>query len=55
VARLIALHNDLFPGGALQERKSNFAEFYLETGPSWTEELADCFDPLALEFSFITF
>jgi bacillithiol biosynthesis cysteine-adding enzyme BshC len=55
VARLVALHNELFPGGALQERKCNFAEFYLETGPKWTGQLSDCFDPLALEFSFITF
>ncbi|MDA8686025.1 bacillithiol biosynthesis cysteine-adding enzyme BshC [Robiginitalea sp.] len=55
VARLIALHNDLFPGGSLQERKCNFAEFYLETGPLWIEQLGECFDPLGLEFSVITY
>lgn len=55
VDRLVALHSELFPGGGLQERSQNFAEFYLELGPDWTSGLLECFDPLALEFSLIRY
>lgn len=55
LARLVALQSDLFPGGSLQERSRNFAEFYLETGAHWNAGLLGSFDPLAHEFSVITY
>ncbi len=55
VSRLVALQSELFPGGSLQERSRNFAEFYLETAPEWSAGLLGCFDPLGAEFSVITY
>ena len=55
VSRLVALQSELFPGGSLQERSRNFAEFYLETAPEWSSGLLGCFDPLGAEFSVITY
>ncbi|MFM1878175.1 MAG: hypothetical protein RLZZ241_1041 [Bacteroidota bacterium] len=55
VGRILALHNELFPNGGLQERKCNFASFYLETGADWTANLAACFEPLGGEFTLITY
>jgi len=55
VSRLVALQSQLFPGGSLQERNRNFAEFYLETAPEWSSGLMECFNPLGSEFSVITY
>lgn len=55
LGRLVALQSKLFPGGGLQERSRNFAEFYLETTTDWNAGLLAGFDPLAHEFSVITY
>lgn len=55
VNRLAALQSELFPGGSLQERTRNFAEFYLEMGPQWNAGLLESFDPLSHEFTVITY
>ena len=55
VSRLSALQSELFPGGGLQERSRNFAEFYLETSREWNTGLFDSFDPLSHEFSLLTY
>jgi bacillithiol biosynthesis cysteine-adding enzyme BshC len=43
--RLHGLRGGLFPGGSLQERKLNFAEFYMAYGPAFIDSLLDHFDP----------
>ena len=56
VSRLAELHNTLFPGGSLQERNRNFAEFYLEIGgPQWAEQLMECFEPLPEQFKLLIY
>ncbi|MDA9774145.1 bacillithiol biosynthesis cysteine-adding enzyme BshC [Saprospiraceae bacterium] len=46
--------DSLFPAGSLQERKSNFMEFYLKNGDSMIDTLvAECF-PLEKRFLVIT-
>ena len=39
--RIVQLQNELFPNESLQERKSNFSEFYLETGESLITKLVE--------------
>ncbi len=49
--RIILLQNELFPNQALQERKNNFAEFYLEYGLAFIEKLIAKLKPLENEFT----
>jgi bacillithiol biosynthesis cysteine-adding enzyme BshC len=51
--RLSALHNDLFPGGNLQERSKNFSEFYVNYGPEWLLGIKEELDPLVNKFTVI--
>lgn len=53
LARIADLQNELFPGGALQERFSNFSEFWLEYGNSLIEKLIAELDPLDERFDVI--
>lgn len=53
VSRVVALQNILFPQQSLQERKSNFAEFYLEYGDDFFQVLKKSLDPLSMEFKII--
>ncbi|WP_010520711.1 bacillithiol biosynthesis cysteine-adding enzyme BshC [Aquimarina agarivorans] len=53
VSRLTAIHNELFPQQSLQERKSNFSEFYLDYGENLIPELKRELDPLKQDFSLI--
>ncbi len=50
VKRLTAIQNELFPGESLQERKTNFSEFYLEFGEDLIPNLIEHLDPLKGEF-----
>ena len=51
--RIIQLQNELFPNESLQERKSNFSEFYLEAGNSLIKKLIEELKPLSECFSTI--
>ncbi|GEQ86705.1 putative cysteine ligase BshC [Patiriisocius marinistellae] len=51
LGRLTALQDELFPKQSLQERNTNFSQFYLEYGGSLLNTLKDDLKPLALEFS----
>ncbi len=43
----------LFPSGGLQERKENFALFYVKYGDSFIKELIENFKPLDFKFSVL--
>ncbi len=51
--RIIALQNELFPNQSLQERKVNFAEFYVEFGEALIEKLVKELKPLEQEFKVV--
>lgn len=53
VERMTTIQSELFPGGSLQERNTNFSAFYLEYGEALIPKLITCLDPLNLEFSII--
>ncbi len=48
--RVTLLQNELFPNGSLQERTTNFSEFYLEYGEEIIEILFKQLKPLQQEF-----
>lgn len=52
--RIIELQNELFPKQGLQERKSNFSEFYVEVGNQLITKLFEELKPLKDEFSIVT-
>ena len=52
--RIINLQNELFPNQGLQERKANFAEFYLEVNGRLIEKLLEELQPLEQNFTIIT-
>ncbi|MGB5418424.1 bacillithiol biosynthesis cysteine-adding enzyme BshC [Algibacter sp.] len=54
VERMIAIKNELFPNGSLQERNANFSEFYLEYGKQLVPILIENLEPLNNSFSIIT-
>ncbi|APQ16368.1 bacillithiol biosynthesis cysteine-adding enzyme BshC [Maribacter hydrothermalis] len=54
VVRMTALQNELFPTQSLQERQSNFSEFYLEYGEDLIPMLFKALNPLDLSFTVIT-
>jgi uncharacterized protein YllA (UPF0747 family) len=49
------LQNQLFPNGSLQERNTNFSEFYLEYGENLIPRLIENLEPLKGEFAILTF
>ncbi|WP_114491961.1 bacillithiol biosynthesis cysteine-adding enzyme BshC [Candidatus Ulvibacter alkanivorans] len=51
--RLTTIQDQLFPKQSLQERNSNFAEFYLEYGQELFYQLKDQLDPLLHEFTLL--
>jgi len=55
VERIAALQNDLFPNRSLQERQTNFSEYYDEYGRELIERLLVELDPLDANFKIITF
>ncbi|MFL1011178.1 bacillithiol biosynthesis cysteine-adding enzyme BshC [Flavisericum labens] len=50
VLRMTELQNELFPNQGLQERNTNFSEFYLEYGESLIPHLIENLKPLKGEF-----
>jgi bacillithiol biosynthesis cysteine-adding enzyme BshC len=52
--RITQLQNDLFPNQSLQERQTNFSEFYLENGEALIPTLLEKLQPLISEFTIIT-
>ncbi|TXG35638.1 bacillithiol biosynthesis cysteine-adding enzyme BshC [Seonamhaeicola maritimus] len=54
VSRMTELQNQLFPNSSLQERNTNFSEFYLEYGQSLIPKLIENLKPLNGEFSILT-
>ncbi|WP_425076962.1 bacillithiol biosynthesis cysteine-adding enzyme BshC [Psychroserpens sp. S379A] len=54
INRVVAIQNELFPNKSLQERYTNFSEFYLEHGSGFIPKLVDNLEPLQGEFSIIT-
>ena len=55
VTRMTELQNELFPNGGLQERNSNFSEFYLEYGEQLVPTLIKYLEPLNHKFLILTF
>jgi uncharacterized protein YllA (UPF0747 family) len=53
--RAADLQDVLFPHHSLQERFSNFSEFYLEYGPGLIAKLITELDPLDFNFRVLTF
>ncbi|WP_298346580.1 bacillithiol biosynthesis cysteine-adding enzyme BshC [uncultured Algibacter sp.] len=54
VQRMTDIKNELFPNGSLQERNTNFSEFYLEYGEQLIPKLIESLEPLKGEFTIIT-
>ncbi len=53
VVRLTSLQNELFPNFSLQERQTNFSEFYLAYGDQLIPALVKHLDPLTTEFEVL--
>ena len=51
--RICELQNDLFPNKSLQERQSNFSEFYIRQGDSLTAQLIGELNPLGQNFAVV--
>ncbi|MBL4662217.1 MAG: bacillithiol biosynthesis cysteine-adding enzyme BshC [Flavobacteriaceae bacterium] len=51
--RLTTIQDKLFPNMSLQERNTNFSEFYLEYGDALLSVLKENLDPLFLEFTVL--
>jgi bacillithiol synthase len=51
--RILDLQNELFPNKSLQERKSNFSEFYLDIGNDLIDKLTQNLKPLSNEFNVV--
>ena len=51
--RIIHLQNDLFPNQSLQERQTNFSEFYEENGELLIQTLIEKLQPLEHDFRII--
>lgn len=51
--RIISLQNELFPNQSLQERKTNFSEFYVAFGSSLLDKLLANLKPLEHEFGIV--
>jgi bacillithiol synthase len=54
ILRMTELQNELFPSGSLQERNTNFSEFYLEYGEQLIPKLIEQLQPLKKEFIILT-
>lgn len=54
VERIEILYAELFPNGNLQERISNFSEFYIEYGVEFVNEIYQTIEPIDFRFSIKT-
>ncbi|MFV8224569.1 bacillithiol biosynthesis cysteine-adding enzyme BshC [Christiangramia aquimixticola] len=55
VERIASLQNELFPNRGLQERQTNFSEYYAEYGQELIDTLLEELNPLDANFKIITF
>lgn len=55
VARMVIIHNQLFPNDGLQERTINFSSFYLELGSELIPNLIKELDPLDPNFVILEY
>ena len=55
VARLVIIHDQLFPNDGLQERTINFSSFYLELGSELIPNLIKELDPLDPNFVILEY
>ncbi|MDO4229733.1 MAG: bacillithiol biosynthesis cysteine-adding enzyme BshC [Capnocytophaga sp.] len=55
LARIDYLQDELFPHGSLQERFSNFSEFYLEQGDNFISNLVEDFNPFDFRFLLLKY
>ena len=53
INRVISIRDELFPGGKLQERISNFSEFYINSGEKLIGLIKNNLDPMNQKFSVI--
>ncbi|MGX7668292.1 bacillithiol biosynthesis cysteine-adding enzyme BshC [Flavobacterium pedocola] len=51
--RVTEIQNQLFPNQSLQERKSNFSEYFSDAGATLVEKLLTSLDPFSSEFYII--
>lgn len=51
--QLALVHEHLFPGGGLQERRENFMPWYVREGPAFFDRLLAELDPLDARFSVL--
>lgn len=51
--RISSIQNELFPSGSLQERKTNFSQFYINYGDDLIPKLIENLNPLEQEFKII--
>lgn len=51
--QLALVHEHLFPGGGLQERRENFMPWYVREGPAFFDRLLSELDPLDARFSVL--
>ncbi|MFH4966070.1 bacillithiol biosynthesis cysteine-adding enzyme BshC [Gaetbulibacter sp. M235] len=54
VLRMTDIQNELFPNQSLQERNTNFSQFYLEYGEQLIPQLIENLKPLNAEFLILT-
>ncbi|MEP1489249.1 MAG: bacillithiol biosynthesis cysteine-adding enzyme BshC [Algibacter sp.] len=54
VSRMTDIQNELFPSQSLQERNTNFSEFYLEHGDQLIPNLINALEPLKGEFLILS-
>ena len=54
VSRMTDIQRALFPGGSLQERNTNFSEFYLEYGEELIPNLIKSLQPLKSDFLILS-
>ncbi|MCY3998231.1 MAG: bacillithiol biosynthesis cysteine-adding enzyme BshC [Flavobacteriaceae bacterium] len=55
VKRLSVLHEELFPAEFLQERKVNFAQFFMLYGFDFIDQLIENFNPLGKQWTILRF
>jgi len=53
LARMDAVHEAVFPGGGLQERRDNILPLLAAHGEGFLDELLEKLDPLKQEFTLL--
>ena len=53
INRVLEIRKQIYPNGKLQERSSNFSEFYINEGANFIDIVKNNLDPLNQKFSII--